>query len=302
VTAPLELRQVLGWWSWRPWVLLGLTAASATYARGVARVWANAGVGHGIRRLSVAAYGAGMASLIVALVSPLDPLAALLFSAHMSQHELLMLVAAPLIVMGHPIIALLWAVPTAVRDRLLRASKQPTTHAVWRATTHPIVALIVHAVVLWAWHVPYLFEAAMRNEPLHAVQHLMFFGTAALFWWSLLAGRYGRAGYGVAVLFVFATGLHTGLLGVLLTFARRLWYPIYDARARGIGTDPLSDQTLAGLIMWIPAGAILFVFGLGLLAAWVAEAERRARRNDFAASDASRQLQVQGAEGRQRHV
>ncbi len=88
---------------------------------------------------------------------------------------------------------------------------------------------------------PYLFEAAMRNEPLHAVQHLMFFGTAALFWWSLLAGRYGRAGYGVAVLFVFATGLHTGLLGVLLTFARRLWYPIYDARTRG--SEPIRCRT-----------------------------------------------------------
>ncbi len=132
MTAPLGLRQVLGWWSWRPWVLLGLTAASATYARGVARLWANAGAGHGIRRLSVAAYGAGMASLVVALMSPLDPLAALLFSAHMSQHELLMLVAAPLIVMGHPIVALLWAVPPPVRERLLRAGKQPATHGVWR--------------------------------------------------------------------------------------------------------------------------------------------------------------------------
>ncbi|HVT06195.1 MAG TPA: cytochrome c oxidase assembly protein [Polyangia bacterium] len=278
MTGRLGLAQLLGWWSWRPWVLLGLTAASATYARGVTRLWANAGTGHGIRRLSVAAYGAGMAALVVALVSPLDPLSALLFSAHMSQHELLMLVAAPLIVMGHPVVALLWAVPPRARERLLRAGKQPAAHAVWRAATHPTVALVVHAVVLWAWHVPFLFEAAMRSEPLHAVQHLMFFATAALFWWSLLAGRYGRAGYGVAVLFVFATGLHTGLLGVLLTFARHPWYPIYDARVRGLGGDPLSDQTLAGLIMWIPAGAILFVFGLALLAAWVAEAERRARR------------------------
>lgn len=108
---------------------------------------------------------------------------------------------------------------------------------------------MVHAVVLWGWHAPALFEAAMRNEPLHAVQHLMFFGRAALFWWSLLAGRYGRAGYGMAA-----------------------------------GADPLSDQTLAGLIMWVPAGAILFVFGLALLAAWVAEAERRARRAEAAAA------------------
>jgi putative membrane protein len=269
---------------WRLCLLLGLAAGATVYGRGVSRVWAAAGVGHGIRRRSVIAYGAGIASLLVALVSPLDPLSALLFSAHMSQHEILMLVAAPLIVMGRPIVALLWAVPPDWRGRLARTGEQRAVHGLWRALTHPVVALVVHAVVLWAWHIPWLFEAAMRHEALHAVQHLMFFGTAALFWWSLLAGRYGRAGYGVAVLFVFATGLHTGLLGVLLTFAHGLWYPIYAVRAKAAGVDPLADQTLAGLIMWVPAGAILFVFALGLLAAWVAEAERRARRLEQSAA------------------
>jgi putative membrane protein len=263
--------------SWRLCILLGLAAVATIYGRGVSRLWSQAGVGHGIRRRSVVAYGAGVASLLVALASPLDTWSALLFSAHMSQHEVLMLVAAPLIVMGRPIVALLWALPPPARLRLSHAAEAPPVRALWRALTHPLVALIVQAGVLWAWHVPALFEAAMRHPALHAVQHLMFFGTAALFWWSLLAGRYGRAGYGVAVLFVFATGLHTGLLGVLLTFARHLWYPIYDARVRGAGGDPLSDQRLAGLIMWIPAGAVLFVFGLALLAAWVAESERRAR-------------------------
>lgn len=269
---------------WRLCLLAGLAAAATVYGRGVSRVWTAAGVGHGIRRRSVVAYGAGIASLLVALVSPLDPLSDLLFSAHMSQHEILMLIAAPLIVMGRPVVALLWAVPPRWRARLTGVGEQRVVHGAWRTLTHPTVALVVHAVMLWGWHVPALFEAAMRNEPLHAVQHLMFFGTAALFWWSLLAGRYGRAGYGVAVLFVFATGLHTGLLGVLLTFARRLWYPIYEARTRAAGADPLSDQTLAGLIMWVPAGAILFVFALALLAAWVGEAERRARRAEAAAA------------------
>jgi putative membrane protein len=275
----LSAWQVLGWWSWRPWVLLVLTAASFTYARGVTRLWAHAGAGHGIRRLSVAAYGAGIASVVVALISPLDPLSALLFSAHMTQHELLMLVGAPLVVMGRPVVALLWSLSPPSRARLVRAAEVPPVRQAWRVATHPVVALVVHGAVLWAWHIPSLFEAAMRSEPLHAVQHLMFFGTAALFWWALLAGRYGRAGYGVAVLFVFATGLHSGLLGVLLTFAHRLWYPIYDARARGIGVSPLGDQTLAGLIMWVPAGAILLIFGLALFAAWLAEAERRAQRD-----------------------
>jgi putative membrane protein len=112
---------------------------------------------------------------------------------------------------------------------------------------------------------------------LHALQHFCFFFTAALFWWTLVQGRYGRAGYGAGVLFVFITSVHSGILGALMTFGRALWYPTYDAPARAAGIDPLRDQQLAGLLMWIPAGLILMIVGLALCAAWLGEAERRAR-------------------------
>ena len=117
---------------------------------------------------------------------------------------------------------------------------------------------------------------------MHAFQHLCFFVTATLFWWALVQGRYGRAGYGAGVLFVFMTAMHSGVLGALLTFAGKLWYPIYDSRARAAGFDPLQDQQLAGLLMWIPAGVILTVLGIALLAAWLGESERRARTADAA--------------------
>jgi putative membrane protein len=84
------------------------------------------------------------------------------------------------------------------------------------------------------------------------------------------------------VLFVFITALHSGILGALITFAGQLWYPIYEARARAAGVDPLRDQQLAGLLMWIPAGVLLMVVGLALFAAWLGEAERRARAGDAA--------------------
>jgi putative membrane protein len=135
--------------------------------------------------------------------------------------------------------------------------------------------MVMHAVVVWLWHAPVLFEAALRNEVVHAIQHVSFFATAILFWWAILRGRYGRLGYGLAVAFVFATAMHTSVLGALITVAGRLWYPLYGARAEAWQMDALVDQTLAGLVMWIPAGILLTIAALGLFAAWLGEAERR---------------------------
>jgi putative membrane protein len=131
---------------------------------------------------------------------------------------------------------------------------------------------------------PPAYEAALRNETLHAFQHLCFFWTAVLFWWSLVQGGYGRLGYGVAVLFVFATSVHTSVLGALLTFARALWYPLYAGRGAAWGVSPLEDQQLAGLYMWVPSALTFLVIGLALLAAWMGEAERRVALGDLASS------------------
>ena len=100
--------------------------------------------------------------------------------------------------------------------------------------------------------------------------HAMFFGTAALFWWGLVHGRYGRLSYGVSVVYVFATALHKTVLGALITVAGRPLYRTYG--------DALPDQQLAGLIMWVPACVVMTVVGLALFAAWLGESERRARR------------------------
>jgi putative membrane protein len=110
----------------------------------------------------------------------------------------------------------------------------------------------------------------------HAVQHLCFFGTAALFWWGIAHGRYGRTGYGAAVVYVFATALHSGLLGALLTVSPRVWYVPYLTTHVG-GLAPLEDQQLAGLVMWVPAGLLLTGGGLVLFAAWLRESDRRTR-------------------------
>ena len=99
-------------------------------------------------------------------------------------------------------------------------------------------------------------------------------GTSTLFWWGLVQGRYGRAGYGASVFYVFTTAVHTGILGALFTFMPQPLYALYAARA----PEPLLDQQLAGLVMWIPAGFVLTLAGVALFAAWLAESERRAVR------------------------
>src|SRR5690606_25921048 len=119
-----------------------------------------------------------------------------------------------------------WMLPKRLRLRV-RHLQTPTVSRAWHGLTDPVAVLIVHGLVIWIWHVPVFFEAALHNQPLHALQHLMFFWTAALFWWALVHGRYGRLGYGVSVVFVFITAVHQSVLGALLTFAPAAWYSTY---------------------------------------------------------------------------
>jgi putative membrane protein len=137
---------------------------------------------------------------------------------------------------------------------------------------------------LWVWHLPTLYQMALRNDGVHALQHFSFVATASLFWWAVVHGRYGRQGYGIAVVYVFLTAIHSGALGALLTVAPAPWYDAYVRQAAAWQVDALADQQLAGLLMWIPASVIFIVLGLALFAAWMGEAERRVR---FGATDAA---------------
>jgi putative membrane protein len=271
----LEAETVLSWWTWEPVTVLLLALSGALYTAGLLRLWRRAGLGQGVRRWEAFCFAAGWLALLVALLSPVDALGDILFSAHMAQHELLILVAAPLLVLGRPLAPFLWALPGAARETAGRWSRSPAFAAGWRLLTAPLTVFVIHGLALWIWHLPSLYQATLDDDFIHALQHLSFFLSSALFSWALLHGRFGRLGYGAAVLCVFLTSLHSGLLGALLTFAPRLWYPIYAARTSRWGLSPLEDQQLAGLIMWIPAGALFIVLGLGLFAAWLGEAERR---------------------------
>lgn len=274
---PLAPHNLWRAWGTDPVVVAELLGVGWLYARGVRVLWARAGGGRGIGRGQAAAFGAGLLTLVVALVSPLDALADVLFSAHMVQHLLLILVAAPLLILGAPTLPALWALPLRWRRRLGRGwHDAPWLRRAWQGLTRPLTVWWLHTLAVLLWHLPALYQAALANATIHALEHACFLGTALLFWWLLLDphGR-RRLGRGADVLYVFTMSLPTGLLGALFTFASAPWYPAYAGGAAAWGLSPLDDQQLAGLIMWIPAGVVYLVAAGALFVAWLQAEERR---------------------------
>ena len=274
--APDDFAQLMRAWSFEPLVVIGLALSAILYFAGLLRLWRASGIGRGIAAWEAACYWLGWLALVVALVSPLHPWGRVLFSAHMTQHEILMLVAAPLIVLGHPLVVYLWAFPAEFAKKISVWTTTSVWQSFWRSISSGFAAFLISGITLWIWHAPALFQATLENEWVHAAQHISFLVTALLFWWALLRGRQHAANYGLAVLYMFATALHSGLLGALLTFARTVWYPAYSGTTQHWGLSPLEDQQLGGLIMWIPAGLVYVIAGLALMAAWLKESERRA--------------------------
>jgi putative membrane protein len=267
-------------WSFDPLVVISLAIAAVLFAVGLRRLWREAPKRRAIRSWEALCFALGWLALFIALVSPVHAWGQVLFSAHMSQHEILMLVAAPLLVLGRPLIAFLWALPLNWSRQLGNFTKIGWLNRVWTTLTIPLVAWLVHAVALWIWHLPLLFEAVLRYESVHTAQHLSFLISALLFWWALIHGPQGALGYGAAVLYLFTTSIHSGVLGALLTFAGSVWYPSYTGLTASWGLTPLEDQQLGGLIMWIPAGLVYIIAGLALFAGWLREADVRDARRE----------------------
>jgi cytochrome c oxidase assembly factor CtaG len=194
----------------------------------------------------------------------------------MVQHELLMVVAAPLLAVSVPLVGILWAMPSRLRHALIGAVQHTLLPNVWQAITAPPSAFLLYGLALWIWHVPALYDEALEHEAVHVFQHLCFFGTAALFWWGIVHGRQGRNGYGAAVVYLFVTAVHGGVLGALLTVAPRVWYAPYRLHHSADFT-PLQDQQLAGLLMWVPGGLAFAAGALFLFAAWLRQSDRLTR-------------------------
>ena len=250
-------------WTWEQGIAIPLLVSAALYARGAIRLTGK----QTLPARDIVAFALGWLTVAIALLSPLHQLSEELFSAHMVQHELLMAIAAPLLVIGKPALVMVSALPRRARLRVGAVVRTKRVRAAWRFMTRPFDAWLLHGVAIWIWHLPVLFAAATRSDSVHALQHASFLGSALLFWWAMLHPR-RRALRGMAVVYLFTTVVHTGVLGALMTFSRSPWYPGYASGAGSWGLTPLGDQQLAGLIMWIPASGVYLVAALAIIRRW----------------------------------
>lgn len=278
-------------WSPEPGILAGLALVGFLYARGVWRLWRRGGTGSGVARWRAACFAFALGVLVIALVSPVDALGESLFSGHMVQHLLLIVVAAPLLVLGAPLLTLLWGLPGGTRRRIgewwTGAAEHPAAAGILRgavrglsrAATAPAVAWTAYVLVFWAWHAPRLYEAALGSEALHILEHASFLVTALLFWWVVLhAHGRRRLGPGGSVFYLIAAGVQGSALGALLTFSRTVWYSAGSEAAALWGITPLEDQQLAGLIMWVPPVVVYLGTAAWILARWLEADGRPAER------------------------
>ena len=253
-------------WTLTPMILGPMLLVALLYGVGATRLWSRSSRALAHRLVQAMLFGAGWLVLVVALISPIHAMSERVFAAHMTEHELMMAVAAPLIAAAAPGGALIWALPAGARGLFGRAARGATLAGLWEYMTHPTVATILHGLAIWVWHMPGLFEAALVRGPLHYAQHASFLVTALVFWWVMLR----KAESGRAVLHLFFTALHTSLLGVLLVVSPRLWYPANTLDSSLWGLNALEDQQLAGLIMWVPAGLVYALAALLLAGNWIA--------------------------------
>ncbi|HEX5385757.1 MAG TPA: cytochrome c oxidase assembly protein [Gemmatimonadales bacterium] len=263
-------------WTWEPGQVTLLGLSGVLYARGALAMRRR----RGVPPAELTLFALGWISLALALVSPIHELGESLFSAHMVQHELLMAVAAPLLVLGRPLAPMLRGLPRSWRLALGALARRPSVRRAWRWLSRPAVATAIQMLVLWIWHLPAVFSTVLVSDLAHAAQHASFLGSALLFWWAMLGPRARRVHAGENVGWLFVTMLLTGALGALLTLATVPWYPAYAARTAAWGVTPLEDQQLAGLIMWVPAGTAYIAAALWLFVCWLHEAERQAVRHE----------------------
>jgi putative membrane protein len=160
---------------------------------------------------------------------------------------------------------LAWGLPAPLRRPVLSAVRRPGLRHLWTALVRPLTATILHGIAIWVWHVPLFFQVTLTNVAVHRLQHVSFLATGLLFWWALIR----RRNAGTAAAHLFATMLHTSVLGALIALAPHVVYPLQTEGALGWGLTPLQDQQLAGLVMWIPAGIVYASAALVFFALWV---------------------------------
>jgi putative membrane protein len=192
-----------------------------------------------------------------------------------------MSVAVPLLMLANPMPIMLWSLPDRARIAVGRTlAPDGWLLSTLKLATRPIVTWWLFVLDLWLWHQPPAYQAALESEAVHYAQHLLFMVTAVLFWWPVIgpAPLRSRLSYPARMLYVFFTWVPNSVLGAGFTFAPAALITFYEARPRHWGIDPLIDQQLAGLIMWIPGDMIYAAAMMVLLIAALRQEDRREAR------------------------
>ena len=254
----------------RPWLAAALGLAAGIYVRG----WLD------LRRQSaqhwpagqLAAFLGGLATIYLALASPIEPFASLLFQVHMLQHLLLMMAAPALLWLGAPLIPMLRGVPRAIRDGWLTPLfNSPLLREIFARLTHPAAALPIFVAATWLWHAPPLYDLALHNGGWHYAQHACFLGSGLLFWYPVIRPypSHPRWSPWLVVPYLIVAEVQNTVLSALLTFSGQVLYPYYLNVPRVAGASVLEDQSAAGVLMWVPGSLAfllpLFAIGIRLL-------------------------------------
>ena len=289
VEPPTFLSLALGW-HLDPVVVAALLLAAAGWLALVRRV-GRLHPGHPVPVGRTLAFLGALAAIAIALMSGIERYDTTLFSIHMVQHLLLMLVAAPLLALAAPVTQLLRAASPAWRGRILGVLHSGPVGALG----HPIVAWVTFTLVLWVSHFSPLFEAALESPLVHQAEHTIFIAAGLLFWWPVVGADPARRrlGYPVRALYLLLQMPPSSFLGMLFVFADAPLYPHYATLGSPYGIDALADQQLAGGIMWLAGDVVFIVAILLVVAAWM----RHEERDTFAAE---RRADIQRAALRER--
>ncbi|HEX2140767.1 MAG TPA: cytochrome c oxidase assembly protein [Candidatus Limnocylindria bacterium] len=268
---------VLAQWSFDPLAVIGLLLAGGLYLSAVRQVNA-AHRSNPHPRWRTWVFLGGLATIGVALLSPIEAYEGALFSVHMVQHMLLQLVAAPLLLAGAPITLALRVASPAVRRHLLAVLHS----RVLRALSFPVLAWVLFAATNWGWHYSTLYNDALENQLLHYLQHANFLAVALLFWWPAIGVDPSpwRLPHPVRLFYLFLAMPQQSFLGVSLLQAPTVLYPHYVTNVRDWGMTPLEDQQLGAVIMWV-VGDMAFLAGMAVVVLlWMRQEERRTARID----------------------
>jgi putative membrane protein len=268
-------------WSVHPSIPIGLAILALAYAAGIARLARREGSVPRIYRLQAATFALGLVIFFLALTGPIHDLSdSYLFSAHMVQHLIVTLVAPPLVLLG---------TPGWLLEPLLRP---PAVRGVVRFLTRAPVAFVLFSVTLAVWHLPVLYNATLLLLEVHIFEHLLFIGTAFIAWWPVLSPiREMRLRPLLQVLYLILLTLPMKGLGALLTLSDELLFPAYALAPRVFGIDAFEDQRIGGLLMWVPAGFILWGAATIVFFRWWFSEER----SEASASAASKSAQARTA-------